>query len=549
MYRKYTALIFILVFVALAPFRATGQNNVTRYVYDDNGRLRAVVASNGEANIYDYDAAGNITGVRKVPATHLELFAFNPHQGVPGTQVTFIGVGFGVGVTGVSFNGTPAQAFSFNLTTLTATVPDGATSGLITITTVNGSVTTAEPFLIKGVSISPVSALVAPGESQQFQSTVFTLDPDTSVRWSVNGIEGGNNNIGTITVSGLYTAPNLPFSAIIRATSNSDPTLFAEAQVAMRSINGLRFPVSSGVLVKREVEVQPTVPTNSAVSSGVLIRRQTDTISETSTNSAISSGVLIRRDNPLTPDISTNSAISSGVLINREADTAPDVSSNSAFSSGVLVQRETPVTPNPDNQVSTFSSGVLVRRDETPTGEPITSSSISNGVLVQRGEPGMNEPNYLSSVSGGVLVRREVPIVGEPTILSAASSGVLIRRETPITFDPTSTFIASNGVLVTNGAIVNSVSPNQISRDTTFTITITGVNLSGATSVKFVNSEGGIDDLIVTSNITVNQEGTALTATVTVGPSAALGNRFVVVQTTRGQSFTITPNANIVTIQ
>lgn len=58
------------------------------------------------------------------------------------------------------------------------------------------------------------------GESQQFTATV-TGTTNTAVNWSVNGVAGGNASVGTISTSGLYTAPSAaPSAAVtIRATS------------------------------------------------------------------------------------------------------------------------------------------------------------------------------------------------------------------------------------------------------------------------------------------------------------------------------------------
>ena len=96
-------IILIIVFaVAALPLTTAAQGGTSRYVYDDNGRLRAVVAPNGEANIYDYDAAGNFTSIRRVASNFLEIFTFYPRQGVAGDQVTLIGLGFGAGVSNVS---------------------------------------------------------------------------------------------------------------------------------------------------------------------------------------------------------------------------------------------------------------------------------------------------------------------------------------------------------------------------------------------------------------------------------------------------------------
>ncbi|MDO7875683.1 FG-GAP-like repeat-containing protein [Hymenobacter sp. ASUV-10] len=67
------------------------------------------------------------------------LTSLSPTSGPVGTVVTLTGTGFG-GATGVSFNGTAATTFSVtNATTATATVPAGATTGNVTITTPGGT--------------------------------------------------------------------------------------------------------------------------------------------------------------------------------------------------------------------------------------------------------------------------------------------------------------------------------------------------------------------------------------------------------------------------
>src|SRR5262249_8459551 len=93
----------LLLLLTDATMCAYAQGGSTRYVYDNNGRLKAVIAPNGEANIYEYDPAGNITAIRRNSAATLELLSFSPLQGVPGDQVTIVGTGFGSGVNAVSF--------------------------------------------------------------------------------------------------------------------------------------------------------------------------------------------------------------------------------------------------------------------------------------------------------------------------------------------------------------------------------------------------------------------------------------------------------------
>lgn len=246
--------IFVLVVVLCTSLlTATAQQgNTTTYVYDANGRLHAVISPAGDATVYEYDAAGNITAIRRLPASSLAIISFSPHEGLPGDVVTFIGTGFGGGVTNVSFNGASAAIVSVSPSKVVATVPQAATTGLVTITTPTGSVTTATPFTIAGLRITPSSASVKFGETIQFAAEVLPSTLDQTVEWSVEGVVGGNTNVGTISTTGLYTAPNTRFSALtIRATSVADNTRFGEAQVRVSDPNDVQTVIASSVSVSR----------------------------------------------------------------------------------------------------------------------------------------------------------------------------------------------------------------------------------------------------------------------------------------------------------
>jgi hypothetical protein len=64
-----------------------------------------------------------------------------------GTFVEILGQGFD-STTTVSFNGTPATATVVSGTYLKATVPPGATSGFVTVTTSNGTLTSNKQFIV-----------------------------------------------------------------------------------------------------------------------------------------------------------------------------------------------------------------------------------------------------------------------------------------------------------------------------------------------------------------------------------------------------------------
>lgn len=242
-HRILIALIVTGVF-ACAGSVVFGQGTATHYVYDDNGRLKAVIAPNGEANVYEYDPAGNVTAIRRNTSSTLEVLEFYPREGIAGTQVTIVGTGFGGGVSSVAFNGTAAQEDSLNAPVLIVTVPNGATTGPITVTTPGGSFTTSTPFTVKGIRVTPASSEILSRRSIQFTATVF-VEGNQGVVWTVEGIDGGSSVVGTISINGLYASPTLPASQTsatfrIRATSISETSVFGEAVVLVRNSEFIR---------------------------------------------------------------------------------------------------------------------------------------------------------------------------------------------------------------------------------------------------------------------------------------------------------------------
>jgi len=97
-----------------------------------------------------------------------------------------------------------------------------------------------------------------------------------------------------------------------------------------------------------------------------------------------------------------------------------------------------------------------------------------------------------------------------------------------------------------NGPAASQITPNTGKVGTTFSITITGMNLTGATSVTFlapgnINPHGKLGDLQSDSSITANSlkvspDGTQLTATLAIAASAQPGPRLVVVTTPNGST-------------
>jgi glycosyl hydrolase family 16/Big-like domain-containing protein len=101
----------------------------------------------------------------------------------------------------------------------------------------------ASAYLTLDVAVSAVSIAISPttvslltGQTKQFTASVAGTT-NTGVTWSVNGVQGGNSTVGTISASGLYSAPGTALSspASVAARSIADSTKSALASVTVSS--------------------------------------------------------------------------------------------------------------------------------------------------------------------------------------------------------------------------------------------------------------------------------------------------------------------------
>ena len=149
-------------------------------------------------------------------------------------------------------NSTVGTISTAGLYTAPATVPNPAT---VTVTAVSQAdstksasatvtITTAVGVTI---SLSPTSATVTPGTTQQFTATVQNTS-NIAVTWQVNGVSGGSTTTGTISTAGLYTAPAVvpsPGTVVVTAVSQADTTKSAKAQVTIAAVTGTVFYIST----------------------------------------------------------------------------------------------------------------------------------------------------------------------------------------------------------------------------------------------------------------------------------------------------------------
>jgi chitodextrinase len=125
------------------------------------------------------------------------------------------------------------------------------------------------------ISISPTVASVVTTKTQPFTATV-TNTTNTAVTWQVNGLTGGDSTHGTISASGLYTAPSAvpsPATVTVSAISQADPTKSASATVAISSAPDTTAPTAPSGL---------TAVASSTTQIGLTWAASTDNVAVTS---------------------------------------------------------------------------------------------------------------------------------------------------------------------------------------------------------------------------------------------------------------------------
>lgn len=136
-----------------------------------------------------------------------------------------------------------------------------ASGGAHTITAVSQAASYASGYSPLTVTtslifdINPFFASMTPGSTQLFQGQICGVPDDGPVTYSVDGIDGGNATVGTITSSGTYTAPatagrhsiNVTDTALNKSSAAS-ATIYSDISVDFGSRTNTTYPIPPDML-------------------------------------------------------------------------------------------------------------------------------------------------------------------------------------------------------------------------------------------------------------------------------------------------------------
>ena len=161
------------------------------------------------------------------------MSSFTPVNGTVGTGVTITGTNF-TGATAVSFNGVAASFTVSNSGTITTTVPGGATTGSIKVTTLDGTATSATSFTV--TPGGPPFSLGATPSSQ-----TVSAGASASYTFNVSRNPGFADNL-TFSVAGLPGATTASFSPNPTTGNSSTMTVTTTVRAQAAFWPTLRLP-------------------------------------------------------------------------------------------------------------------------------------------------------------------------------------------------------------------------------------------------------------------------------------------------------------------
>ena len=261
------------------------------------------------------------------------ITSFSPTSGSVGTVVTIVGTNF-IDVTGVNFKNAPAPFTVNSPTQITATVPPDATSGKISVTTLNGTARSSANFSVTApgaptiTSFSPTSGPVATSVSitgtnfinvsdVKFKNTsaTFTVNSSTQITaivpsGALTGPIAVTNPSGTATSSTNFTVTvaGAPTTTSFSPTSGAVGTSVSIFGTNFTNVTGVRFNrTSASFTVNSSTQITATVPPGAA--SGPISVTNLNGTATSTTNFTVVAAPTITSFSPTSGPVGTSVTI------------------------------------------------------------------------------------------------------------------------------------------------------------------------------------------------------------------------------------------------
>jgi YD repeat-containing protein len=508
-------------------------------------------------------------GVENAPL----ILSLSPASGEPGTSVTIQGMSFGSSTGSVAFNGASATVSSWSSTSITAVVPNGATSGPVVVTSSSSVAGNGFPFTMLLPFISGLSPAYGPaGTSVTISGTSFGSSAGTV---TFNGVSATTSSWSDTSITA--TAPSGAGMGNVIVANNgeqSNPVMFGAPLISSLSpaagptgtsvtINGASFGSTTGSVtfdgVSATVTSWSATSITATVPSGALSGPVVVTVSGVASNAV---GFLVQEQtftgtvsysyDPLgrlvgavaaSGDAATYNydAVGNILSITRTPSTQPTVLSFSPTSGPVGTQ----ITISGSNFSATISSDTVKFNGTTAT---ISSASTTQLVV---------------TVPSGATTGTIAVTAPAGTATSATSFAVTSSSSKPSISSFTPSIVAAGGSVTISGSAFDATPANdRLIVNTTVAAVPTSVTSSSmvlaAPSVGsgriYLSTPGGAtvsssDLFVVPSGNSLSQlsyTGRATvgsTTTVSITSSGSLGG-YLLFDGVAGRSVTVTASSS-----
>jgi Domain of unknown function (DUF5666)/IPT/TIG domain len=383
-----------------------------------------------------------------------QITSFTPNSAPVGTTVTLAGSRF-TGVTAVKFNGTAAGSYSLNSDSLmTAVVPTGATTGLITVSNLYGTGTSTSTFTVSAgpgiTSFTPISGVAG--------TTVTITCTDTTGLTSVkfNGI------------SANYTIVS---STSIRAVV---PSTASTGAITMTTSSGLATSSTSFVVLTAVPTLSSFTPTSGSIGSMVTLTGNNFTGATTVYFNGTSAGFTVGSNTSITAIVP--SGATTGTITVANALGNGTNFSNFTVLTVLTITSHSPASGLVGSTVTLTGTGFTGTTAVRFNGTPATYTVLSDTSILATVPVG--------ATTGTLTVTNSLGTVTSPL------SFTVLAIPTISSFTPTSAAVGA-------------------------TVTLTGTGFTGVTSVNFSGTPAAFAVLSNTSIAAVVPSG-ATTGTITV---------------------------------
>jgi hypothetical protein len=374
------------------------QNGVLQLTYTTDGSYPS-----GDVGIEAYTPAftfsgwqgGDTAGGTTAPT----ITSFTPASGPVGTSVTIDGTGL-TGATAVTFNTVSASFTATSDTAIQATVPAGAATGPVSVTTPGGTATSSNNFTVAspptitgfsptsgplGTSVTINGSGLTGATSVTFNSVSasFTLTSDTAIQATVPA-GATTGPVSVTTPGGTATSAN-NFSVVSAPTiSNFSPT--AGPLGSSVTINGTNFTgatavtfngVSAAFNVSSPTAIQATVP--AGATTGPVTVTTTGGKATSANSFAVTNPPTISNFSPASGPLGTSVTISGTNFGGATSVMFGGVSASFAVNSSTTIQATVPTGATTGPATVTTPGGTATSANSFTVTDALTVAKLGTG--------------------------------------------------------------------------------------------------------------------------------------------------------------------------